>query len=98
MRAAVFPVLVGEGFFLDTAKNIFLYIRTIASILRHGGAWVNLGPLLFHYAESPGEVSIELSWEEAELQRVFIYICDLCLRAIPHTSHTSARATMESQL
>merc|ERR1712093_115769 len=51
-------------FFLDTAKNVFLYIRTLASILRSGGAWVNLGPLLFHYAESEGEISIELSWEE----------------------------------
>jgi len=51
-------------FFIDTAKNIFLYIRTIATILRPGGVWVNLGPLLFHYAENVDDVSIELSWEE----------------------------------
>jgi len=51
-------------FFVDTAKNIFLYIRTLADIIRSGGAWVNLGPLLFHYAEMPQETSIELSWEE----------------------------------
>merc|ERR1712107_376229 len=48
----------------DTAKNMFLYIRTMASIMRVGGIWVNIGPLLYHYAESPDEVSIELSWEE----------------------------------
>jgi len=51
-------------FFLDTAKNIFLYIRTIAQIIRRDGLWVNLGPLLFHYADMTHEVSIELSWEE----------------------------------
>lgn len=52
------------AFFIDTAKNIFLYIRTIANLLREGGLWVNLGPLLFHYAEVEQEISIELSWEE----------------------------------
>ena len=31
-------------FFLDTAKNVFLYIRTIADIVRPGGLWANLGP------------------------------------------------------
>eukprot|EP00747_Dinoflagellata_sp_TGD_P168134 gnl/TRDRNA2_/TRDRNA2_193830_c0_seq1.p1 gnl/TRDRNA2_/TRDRNA2_193830_c0~~gnl/TRDRNA2_/TRDRNA2_193830_c0_seq1.p1 ORF type:complete len:463 (+),score=96.64 gnl/TRDRNA2_/TRDRNA2_193830_c0_seq1:72-1460(+) len=52
------------AFFLDTAKNVFLYVRTIASIIRKGGLWINLGPLLFHYAALESEVSIELSWEE----------------------------------
>ena len=51
-------------FFIDTAKNILLYIRTIAGMLKPGGIWANLGPLLFHYAEHDDEVSIELSWEE----------------------------------
>jgi len=60
-------------FFLDTANNVFLYIRTIALILRPGGLWANLGPLLYHYAESPRSVSIELSWEEVKpaIQRYF---------------------------
>lgn len=57
-------------FFLDTAKNVFLYIRTIAYIIRKGGIWTNLGPLLYHYADVPHEISIELSWEE-----VRPYIC-----------------------
>jgi carnosine N-methyltransferase len=51
-------------FFIDTAKNILLYIRTIAGMLRTGGVWANLGPLLFHYAEQDDAISIELSWEE----------------------------------
>jgi len=57
-------------FFLDTAKNVFLYIRTIAHIIREGGLWVNIGPLLYHYADTPNEISVELSWEE-----VRPYIC-----------------------
>jgi len=60
---------VASCFFLDTAKNVFLYIRTIAHIIREGGFWVNLGPLLYHYADT-NEISIELSWEE-----VRPYIC-----------------------
>jgi hypothetical protein len=48
---------VVTAFFLDTAKNIFLYIRTIASILRPGGLFINLGPLLFHYADVEHETS-----------------------------------------
>jgi len=57
-------------FFLDTAKNVFLYIRTIAYIVRRDGIWTNIGPLLYHYADVPHEISIELSWEE-----VRPYIC-----------------------
>lgn len=52
------------SYFIDTAKNIILYIRTIANILVEGGLWANLGPLLYHYAEMSNEMSIELSWEE----------------------------------
>lgn len=51
-------------FFLDTAKNVLLYIRIIADIVREGGYWINIGPLLWHYADLEHEISIELSWEE----------------------------------
>jgi carnosine N-methyltransferase len=54
-------------FFIDTAKNIMLYIRTIAGMIRTGGCWANLGPLLFHYAEQDDQISIELSWEEIKI-------------------------------
>ncbi|SBS89771.1 hypothetical protein, conserved [Plasmodium ovale curtisi] len=54
-------------FFLDTAKNIFMYIRTFANILKPNSLWSNVGPLLYHYAEMPNEMSIELSWEEIKL-------------------------------
>lgn len=52
------------AFFLDTAKNVLLYIRTFAMLIREGGCWINLGPLLFHYAEAEHDISIELAWEE----------------------------------
>lgn len=63
-------------FFIDTAKNIFLYIRTIAEIIRPGGLWANLGPLLYHYAEQPNSISIELSWEEVkpEIEKYFVFM------------------------
>jgi len=57
-------------FFLDTAKNIIEYIEVISQILRYGGVWINLGPLLYHYSEMEGEKSIELTLEE--LKKVII--------------------------
>lgn len=54
-------------FFLDTAKNIITYIRTITNILSPNGVWVNLGPLLYHYSGSTDVISIEPSWEEIKI-------------------------------
>ena len=51
-------------FFLDTANNVIEYIETIHDILKANGVWINIGPLLYHYTEVEGEISIELSWEE----------------------------------
>lgn len=51
-------------FFMDTANNIIQYIETIFNALQPGGAWINFGPLLYHYADMADEMSIELSWEE----------------------------------
>jgi len=55
---------IATCFFLDTAKNIVLYIMTLASIVKCGGLWVNLGPLLYHFADTDTEFSVELSWTE----------------------------------
>ncbi|XP_052248905.1 carnosine N-methyltransferase-like [Dreissena polymorpha] len=55
---------VATVFFIDTAHNIIAYVEKIYEILKTGGYWVNLGPLLYHYADMPNEVSIELAWED----------------------------------
>ena len=39
-------------FFLDTARNVLDYIELIHQILKPGGHWINLGPLLYHFADS----------------------------------------------
>jgi len=51
-------------FFLDTAHNIFDYLRLIKQILKPGGYLINIGPLLWHYADQAHEESVEVSWEE----------------------------------
>ncbi|XP_038725261.1 carnosine N-methyltransferase-like [Tripterygium wilfordii] len=54
-------------FFIDTAHNIVEYIEIISRILKDGGVWINLGPLLYHFADMYGqedEMSIELSLED----------------------------------
>ncbi|GAX79740.1 hypothetical protein CEUSTIGMA_g7181.t1 [Chlamydomonas eustigma] len=53
-------------FFIDTAHNIVEYVELINHCLKPGGYWVNLGPLLYHWADSTSseDMSIELSLEE----------------------------------
>lgn len=54
---------VATSYFIDTANNVLDYIDTIWTILRPGGVWINLGPLLYHYADLASEDSIEPSYE-----------------------------------
>ncbi|KAL4726610.1 hypothetical protein ACLX1H_005498 [Fusarium chlamydosporum] len=46
-------------FFIDTARNLMSYLDTIKKVLKPGGHWINLGPLL--YGTGP---FVQLSLEE----------------------------------
>ncbi|KAG6069831.1 hypothetical protein E4U16_007330 [Claviceps sp. LM84 group G4] len=46
-------------FFIDTARNLLSYFDTIKDVLKTGGLWINLGPLL--YGTSP---LVQLSLED----------------------------------
>lgn len=46
-------------FFIDTARNLLTYFETIRALLKPGGVWINLGPLL--YGSRP---MVELSVDE----------------------------------
>lgn len=50
-------------FFLDTANNIVAYVEAIWAILKPGAYWMNIGPLLYHFADS-GEPSLELTLDQ----------------------------------
>ena len=50
-------------FFIDTAHNVVEYIEQIYKVLKTGGIWINLGPLLYHFADSARESSIEPSYD-----------------------------------
>jgi SAM-dependent methyltransferase len=78
---------VATCFFLDTAKNVFLYIRTIALLIRPGGYWTNFGPLLYHYAEMESDISIEPSWEEVRPSIVKYF--DILEESHAQSSYTS---------
>ncbi|XP_043200416.1 carnosine N-methyltransferase-like [Amphibalanus amphitrite] len=54
---------VATCFFIDCASNIVQFIETIYSILRPGGVWINMGPLLYHYSDMPSEESIEPTYQ-----------------------------------
>jgi carnosine N-methyltransferase len=58
-------------FFIDTAPVVVDYVEAIFHVLKPGGVWINLGPLLYHWAtdsdnngDSRYDQSVELSWEE----------------------------------
>ncbi|GAB1302263.1 Carnosine N-methyltransferase [Apodemus speciosus] len=55
---------IATCFFIDTAHNVIDYIDTIWRILKPGGIWINLGPLLYHFENLANELSIELSYED----------------------------------
>ena len=41
-------------------------------LLKPGGFWINFGPLLYHFSDTPSEKSIELSYEQ--IKRVMLKI------------------------
>lgn len=57
-------------FFIDAAPNVIDYIAAFQRMLKPGGYWINLGPLLYHWQNAAGEdderygQSIELTYEE----------------------------------
>ncbi|KAF4718681.1 hypothetical protein FOZ63_031334 [Perkinsus olseni] len=55
---------VASIFFIDTAKNVVQYIRVLAHCIKPGGVFINIGPLLWHFAENKDDISIELSWQD----------------------------------
>lgn len=55
---------VATCFFIDCANNVADFVETIFNILRPGGIWVNLGPLLYHYSDLQFEGSIEPTYED----------------------------------
>ncbi|KAI9887489.1 MAG: hypothetical protein M1823_000668 [Watsoniomyces obsoletus] len=42
-------------FFIDTAPNLLRYVETIRNCLKHGGLWINVGPLLWHFHPNLGD-------------------------------------------
>lgn len=54
---------VATCFFIDCAPNIVQFIETIYNILKPGGVWINLGPLLYHYSDIRNHQSVEPSFQ-----------------------------------
>ncbi|CAO2814169.1 unnamed protein product [Amaranthus hypochondriacus] len=86
-------------FFIDTAHNIVEYIEIIWKILKDGGVWINLGPLLYHFADTYGEneMSIELSLEDVK-KVAFHYGFTLEKESTIATTYTSnSRSMMQNR-
>ncbi|XP_016486457.2 uncharacterized protein LOC107806745 [Nicotiana tabacum] len=98
-QAGVWDAVV-TCFFLDTAHNIVEYIEIISEVLKDGGVWINLGPLLYHFADMyshEDEMSIELSLEDVKrvaLQYGFIFEKE---STIETTYTTNSRSMMQNR-
>lgn len=82
-------------FFIDTAPVAVDYVDTIWHVLKPGGVWINLGPLLYHWVtdtdnngDSRYDHSIEMSWEEL---RYVIEGKGFQLRTQEHTESTGSK-------
>ncbi|KAL0490037.1 carnosine N-methyltransferase [Acrasis kona] len=84
-------------FFLDTARNVFEYIECIHRALKKGGIWINLGPLLYHYAESYNSFSIELSYDD--VKKVIIEMgFELVKEGVQNCTYTTNKKSMMALL
>ncbi|KNB44621.1 hypothetical protein JH06_1525 [Blastocystis sp. subtype 4] len=92
-------------FFIDTAPVIIEYITVIHKILKPGGYWINLGPLLYHWqsteditAEEMDErygQSLELSFEEIQdiMKKVGFRILEVERFCSPYTDNIRSMMT-----
>ncbi|XP_038058127.1 carnosine N-methyltransferase-like [Patiria miniata] len=85
---------VATCFFIDTAHNILDYIEKIYKILKPGGIWINLGPLLYHFENTPKESSIEIAYDV--LRQVILDFSFVILRE--ESIHASYLQDHESML
>lgn len=69
---------------MEKARNVLNFLRIIHNLLEKDGIWINLGPLLWHFENSPikgpnGDGSIELSLDEVkELARIVGFHLRVC--------------------
>ncbi|XP_024524329.1 carnosine N-methyltransferase [Selaginella moellendorffii] len=89
-------------FFIDTAHNVVDYIEVIHKVLKPGGVWINLGPLLYHFADahefsSHDEISIELSLEDVK-KVAFSYGFELKKESTVQNTYTSCPTSMSQHL
>ncbi|KAF4399820.1 hypothetical protein G4B88_021034 [Cannabis sativa] len=87
-------------FFIDTAHNIVEYIEIISKILKDGGIWINLGPLLYHFADMYGqedEMSIELSLEDVKKVALHYGFNFEKEKTIETTYTTNSRSMMQNR-
>ncbi|KAG6814957.1 hypothetical protein H0H93_011516, partial [Arthromyces matolae] len=80
-------------FFIDTSLNVFTTMEHIYTLLRPGGTWINLGPLLW---TSGGYAKVELSLDEviSAAEEIGFFVQD---GASMDTGDVFARRTIECE-
>ncbi|KAG6810933.1 hypothetical protein H0H93_014665, partial [Arthromyces matolae] len=83
-------------FFIDTSLNVFTTMEHIYTLLRPGGTWINLGPLLW---TSGGYAKVELSLDEviSAAEEIGFVVQDGEDAATTDTGDVFARRTIECE-
>ncbi|KAK9813788.1 hypothetical protein WJX73_009901 [Symbiochloris irregularis] len=88
-------------FFIDTAHNIFEYLDVIWHVLKMGGHWINLGPLLYHWADAhtylpTEEMSIELPLDQVEKAAKALGFHLVRKQMVPATFNVNPRSMLQT--
>lgn len=79
-------------FFIDTSQNIITTLQKVHSLLKCGGMWINLGPLLWM---SGAQATMELSLEEVlELSSILGFEVHKKTRRTVPSEYTGDNAAM----
>lgn len=86
-----------SAFFLDTARNIIVYLEAVWKILKPGGYLINLGPLLYHFDDNADSPSIELCYDELReiiLKLGFVFVKEEYPLASPYIANPKSMMTL----
>ncbi len=91
--------VIATIFFIDTAHNIVEYLETIYNALAPGGVWINVGPLMWHFANDLNELSLDLSLDEVLLLASRIgFVVDTSSYKVIDTTYTNNVRCMKQML
>lgn len=82
------------SFAFEPTTNPLRFLRTVAHVVRPGGAWVNFGPMSYDDDDESRGCGVELSWEE--LRTAMLHFFEVKEECVVNAMHAvNARSLMQ---